>query len=139
MPTNRTSNNIDFDPPTQYSIPPTQYSIPPTRKAKGPPPQPWPLPSFEPLHITNFDDHGTPNLPPNLDLYDPLAIFKLFFTDEIMDKLAEWTNKYTELYPAEEKVKYKHKWKLTNRQELYAYLSVLIYIGITIESAIKDY
>jgi hypothetical protein len=82
MPTNRTSNDIDF-------VPPTQYSIPPTRKAKEPPPQPWPLPSFEPLRVANFDDHGTPNLPPNLDRHDTLAIFKLFFTNKIMDKLAE--------------------------------------------------
>ena len=50
MPSNRTSDDIDF--------------VPPTRKAKKPPPQPWPLPYFEPLHIANFDDHGTPNLPP---------------------------------------------------------------------------
>jgi len=132
MPTNRTSNDIDF-------VLPTQYSIPPTRKAKEPPPQPWPLPSFEPLHIANFDDHGTPNLPPDVDLHDPLAIFKLFFTDEIMDKLADWTNKYAELYPAEEEAKFARKWKPTDRQELYAYFGVLIHMGITIESSIEDY
>jgi hypothetical protein len=55
-----------------------------------------------------------------------------------MDKLIEWTNKYTELYPLEE-AKYIRPWKPTDRQELYAYFSILIYIGITIESAIKDY
>jgi hypothetical protein len=30
-------------------------------------------PDFEPLHITDFDDHGTPNLPPTLDRGDPFA------------------------------------------------------------------
>jgi len=55
-----------------------------------------------------------------------------------MDKLAEWTNKYAELYPAEE-TEFTRKWKPTDRQELYAYFGVLIHIGITIESAIKDY
>jgi hypothetical protein len=131
MLTNRTSDDIDF-------VPPTQYSIPPTRKAKEPPPQPWPLPSFEPLHIEDFDNHGTPNLPPNLDVHDPFAIFKLFFTDEIIDKLAEWTNKYAELYPAEE-AELARPWKPTYWQELYAYFGVLIHMGITIESSIKDY
>ena len=132
MPSNRTSNDIDF-------VLPTQYSIPPTRKAKEPPPQPWPLPDFEPLHIEDFDDHGTPNLPPNLDIHDPLAIFKLFFTDNIIDKLAEWINKYAELYPVEEEAEFARKWKPIDRQELYAYFKVLIYIGITIELSIKDY
>jgi hypothetical protein len=54
---NRTSNDIDF-------VPLTQYSIPPTRKAKEPP-QPLPLPSFEPLYLANFNNHGTLNLPLN--------------------------------------------------------------------------
>ena len=82
MPSNRTSDDIDF-------VPPTQYLIPPTRKAKQPPPQPWLLPNFEPLHIANFDDYGTPNLPPDLNLHNPLAIFKLFFTNKLIDNLAE--------------------------------------------------
>jgi hypothetical protein len=86
----------------------------------------------------NFDDHGSPNLPPNIDRFDPFAIFKLFFTNEIMDKLTEWTNKYAELYPTEE-TKFARKWKPTDRQELYTYFGVLIYMGITIESAIEDY
>ena len=131
MPTNRTSNDIDF-------VPPTQYSIPPTRKAKEASPQPGRCPTFEPLHIANFDDHGTPNLPPDPNINDPLAIFKLFFIDEIMDKLAKWTNEYAELYPAEE-TQSARKWKPTDRQQLYAYFGVLIHIGITIESSIEDY
>ena len=67
-----------------------------------------------------------------------MAIFKLFFTDKTIDKLARWTNKYAELYPAEE-AKHIQLWKPIDRQELYAYLGVLIYMGITIESSIKDY
>ena len=56
-----------------------------------------------------------------------------------MDKLAEWTNKYVELYPAEEEAEFARKWKPTDRQELYAYFGVLIHMGITIESSIEDY
>jgi hypothetical protein len=94
MPTNRTSNDIGF-------VPPTQYPIPPTRKAKQPPPKPWPLPAFTPLRAEDYDSCSTLNLPPYINPHDAFAIFKLFFTDEILDKLVEWTNKYAELYPAE--------------------------------------
>ena len=31
---------------------PTQYSVQPNRVSKNPPPKPWPLPDFEPLHIS---------------------------------------------------------------------------------------
>jgi len=72
--------------------------IPLTRKAKQPLPKPWPLPAFEPLRVGDYDSCGTPNLPPYNNPHDAFAIFKLFFTDEILDKLVEWTNKYAELY-----------------------------------------
>ena len=82
MPSHRTSNDIDL-------VQPTQYNVQPNRVAKKPPPEPWELPNFEPLHIDDFDNHSTPNLPPTLDRGDPFAIFSQFFTDEIIDKLAE--------------------------------------------------
>jgi hypothetical protein len=85
MPSNRTSNDIDL-------VQPTQYNVLPNRVAKKPPPEPWELP--------DFDDYGTPNLPPMLNRNDPFAIFSQFFTGEIIDKLVEWTNKYAELHPS---------------------------------------
>ena len=80
MPSNRTSNDIDL-------VEPTQYNIPPNRTAKKPPPKPWPLPDFQPLQIHNWDDHGAPNLPPNINRHDPMQLFNLFFTYEIINKL----------------------------------------------------
>ena len=67
------------------------------------------MPDFKPLHIEDFDDYSTLNLPLNLNIYDLLAIFKLFFTNNIIDKLTEWTNKYVELYPAEEEAEFIYK------------------------------
>ena len=49
MPANRTFNDIGF-------VPLTRYPVPPTRKAKGCPPEPWPLPAFEPLQIEDITD-----------------------------------------------------------------------------------
>ena len=37
-------------------------------------------------------------LPPNVNPYDPFKLFSQFFTDDIMDKLVAWINKYAELY-----------------------------------------
>jgi len=93
------------------------------------------------LHIDDFDDHGTPNLPPTLDRNDPFAIFSQFFTSKIVNKLVEWTNKYAELYPlnnAGEKL-WARLWQPTCKEELWAYFGVLIYIGLTYKLSIEDY
>ena len=82
MPPNRTSNGTDF-------VQPARYNVRLNWVAKKPPPEPWELPDFEHLHIDDFDNHDTPNLPPTLDRSDPFAIFGQFFTDEIVDKLVE--------------------------------------------------
>jgi len=94
---------------------------------------------FEPLYINDWDDYGLPNLPSNVDTHDPFELFNLFFIDKIMDKLIEWTNKHAELYPPNKEKEHLCVWQLTCKQELWAYFAVLIYMGITIESCIKDY
>ena len=58
-----------------------------------------------------------------------------------MDKLAEWTNKYTELHPsndAGEKLQAR-PWQPTYKEELWVYFSVLIHMGLIQELSIKDY
>ena len=64
--------------------------------AKTPPPKPWPLPHFEPLHINNWDDHGLPNLPSDVDQYNPYKLFSLFFIEDIINKHAELYLSYEE-------------------------------------------
>jgi len=75
----------------------------------------------------------------NVNIYNPFELFRPFFTNKIMDKLIEWTNKHAELYPLDKEAEHLRVWQPTCRQELYAYFGVLIHIGITIEPAIKDY
>ena len=132
MPSNRARINANL-------IQKTQYKVPPNKTAKTPPPEPWPLPEFEPLHITDWDDHGLLNLPPNINTHDPFKLFSLFFTDKIIDKLVEWINKHAELYPLDKDNEYPRLQQPTCKQELYAYFAVQIYMRITIESCIKDY
>jgi hypothetical protein len=92
----------------------------------------WPLPAFELLRVKDYNSCGTLNLPPYIDPYDAFAIFKLFFTDKILDKLIEWTNKYAELYLLRRIL------LPICKEESYTCFRVLIHMGITIESAIED-
>ena len=129
----RTSNDIDL-------VEPTQFRVLPNRKAKEPPPEPWPLPAFNPFHINDFDAHGKPNLPPDVEQSNPFAIFNQFFTDEIMEQLAEWTNKYAEQQREDQELlPLARLWQPTCKEELYGYLGVLIHMGLTYKSAIEDY
>ena len=71
-----------------------------------------------------------------------MALFNLIYTDEIMDKLVEWTNAYADEQRSledEDELPTHRGWLPTSRKELYAYFSVLIHIGIAIKSAIEDY
>ena len=97
------------------------------------------MPEFEPLYINDWDDHGLLNLPYCVDLYNPFKLFNLFFIEEVIDKLVEWINKHAELYLLDKEIEYLRVWQPIYKEELYAYIGVLIYIGITIESCIKDY
>jgi hypothetical protein len=57
---------------------------------------PWKLPTFKPLQINDFYLKGTPNLPPDVNNNDLLALFRLFFTNKIVDNIINWTNLYAE-------------------------------------------
>ena len=88
------SNNINF----------VKKDLKPKKKPKQPPPAPQPVPAFEPLQIDDYDDHGAPNIPASLDQHDPLAIFRLFFSDIMVDKMVDWTNKYAASYTPSEDI-----------------------------------
>ena len=82
---NKASNDEDF-------VLLTIYLNQPAALKKKAPPQPGPLPNFVPLHIDNNNKYRCPNLPHNVDLGNTYNIFKLFFTDELLDKLVDFTN-----------------------------------------------
>ena len=132
MVRNYVSNDIDL-------VQPTQYPISKNRGLKKPPPAPETLPAFTPLPIRNKNEYSKPNLPNYIDDKGPWQLFKLFQTDELIDKLVEYINKNVELYPPPEDAQFPRRWKPTLRQELYAYLAVLIYIGLHIEGSVEDY
>ena len=132
MPRNRARIDVDL-------VQKTQYNIPLNKIAKTPPLKPWPLLYFKPLYINNWDDYSLLNLPLDVDQHNPYKLFSLFFIEDIINKLIEWTNKHTELYLLYKETEHARLQQPICKEELYAYFSVLIYIGITIELYIKDY
>jgi len=104
----------------------TQYKVPPTRIAKKTPPEPWPMPDFQPFLINNWHNYSKPNLPPSVDLSDPFTIFSLFFTEDIMDKLIGWLNTFIELHQLLDKeapLGNPWPWELTSRIELLLFIT----------------
>ena len=75
----RISNDIDY----------VKWKDPRTKKLKKPLLEPWALPPFTPMEIDDYLDPREPSIPSSLNQHDPLAIFKLFFTKEIIDKIVE--------------------------------------------------
>ena len=88
----RTSNDADL-------VQPNQYIVLKNKKAKIPPLEPWPLPEFHPLPINLLFTNRAPNLLPYIDPTDPLTLFKLIWTDNLLKELAAYTNKYARLHP----------------------------------------
>ena len=71
-----------------------------------------------------------------------MALFRLFFTNKILDNMAGWTNTYIKANPMPEEKAPEGRvrpWFPIYRQELYVYFRVIIYMGIIIKLAIEDY
>src|ERR1700684_4187570 len=53
------------------------------------------MPSFKPIKLDPITNSG-PNLPVELDLDDPVAFFRLFFTNHLIQYLVDCTNDQAE-------------------------------------------
>ena len=78
-------NDKDFVPATVYPKRTKTTYIPELLNDRSPP-------QFNPLLINNICPQGVPNLPPGLDNSDAFKIFRLFFTDELIELLVYYTN-----------------------------------------------
>ena len=103
---------------------------------KVPLPPEAPEPEWDPLYIDlNYLDTGYPqNLPPNIEHL--IDFFKLFFDDTVLDIIRVYTNRHTEIV---RKTKRSRPWAPITKGELKAYFTTIIYIGLYLESRIKDY
>ena len=56
------------------------------------------LPDFDLVFINNNNTYRRPNLLDYINTSDPYVIFKLFFTDKLLNQLAEFINRNIELH-----------------------------------------
>ncbi|CAF1671042.1 unnamed protein product, partial [Adineta ricciae] len=71
---------------------------------------------------------------------DPIDYFELFFDKEIMEYIAEETNRYQKQNssPSSEK-SHKGKWYATNFQEIYVFIATTMLMGVVQKNRLKDY
>jgi len=90
------STDVDYVKPTQY-----------TASATGPGPEIEALKGYrqiegyEPLQFPEIINAGL-KLPTDIDFDDPFAFFQLFFTDELFQRLADYTNHHARIKEAGE-------------------------------------
>ena len=130
MPRSRTSDDVD------HVIP----DLKPSNAAKTRPPEPWPLPDYEPMHIKQPFRTGVHNLPAHVSVDNPYAIFSLFFDHSILKTLAKHTNKYAELHPSDAAKFPKHRpWTPITWKELRAYITAYIWMGLYKDIAVDEF
>ena len=83
-PMKKPSNDHDFVPPTQYH-PYTKDTLPNLSEFEQ-------IPQFEPMEFESKE--GVSQLPDIIDSSDPEAIFRLFFTNTVLDLLVRCTNQH---------------------------------------------
>ena len=97
------------------------------------------MPEFKSLPIKNGLLHGLDKLPQHVSRtsYD---IFSLFFIEEILQKLVNYTNEYGNSSEIDiEDKPYARTWFPTTVKELRAYIATFIYMGLHTEACIEDF
>src|ERR1700712_5395506 len=108
----------------------TRPKVPPISE-KGDHFEPFPCPPFQ----------RTINLPTTASASSPISLFKLYFTQEIMEGIIEYTNRNYKLKATTNSKPQSRLrgWKPISIPELYTYLAIIIYQGLHRENKLKDY
>jgi hypothetical protein len=108
----------------------------PENQEEPPPPQ-WKDPD-EVEDVAPDQPRFTPRQEPGVLLpamqnFLPIDLFRLFFTHRVVDDLTKNTNKHMERNPKA------YKWSPVSRQKFYAWLGVLIFMGLVRLPSVQDY
>ena len=135
MPRNRVSDDVDHVPAD------SEGSLLKNSKQKAPPP--WPMLAFDAMAIKLPLTHGKAHLARNVRANRPYDVFKLLFTDGILDLIADATNEFAagelRLIQEGETTSHARAWRPTNRHELRTYIGILIWMGLHQETSTKDF
>jgi hypothetical protein len=94
--------------------------------------------TFKPIELPDFGWEIA--LPENTSPDNPITLFTIYYTPEIIDLIVEKTNKYRR-DPQNDSCPYTraNKWYPTCRGEIYIYFVICIYITLHIDNEISDY
>lgn len=118
--------STEYDPTDKGTLRPNAK---PLRKAGG---------HFEPMKLPDWDWHL--DLPDDTSPDDPISLFNMYYTPEIINMIVEKTNNYTR-QPADDSCARARafRWYPTSRGEIYLYLAIRIYMTLHIDNEIGDY
>lgn len=68
--------------------------------------------------------------------YTPLELFQLFFSNDVVDTLCSNTNKNAK---RRQEQGFKEPWRSVSMEEMYKYLSIVIYMGLLNVHTVSDY
>jgi hypothetical protein len=93
---------------------------------------------FEPMVLPDWG--WNINLPENASPDDPISLFSIYYTPEIIDMIVEKTNEHTR-QPADDSCPRAraNDWYPTSRGEIYLYFAIRIYMTLHIDNEIADY
>ena len=93
---------------------------------------------FKPIDLPDFSFDI--DLPDDVSPDDPISLFEIYYTPEIIDKIVQHTNQY-ERTPKDPSKPYcrAHNWYPTCPAEIYTYLAIHIYMTLHIDNEIADY
>jgi hypothetical protein len=87
------------------------------------PPEPWELPSFEPLQNLKGQEPGKPVLPSNIDSTAPEEVFDFLFDSECIDLIVRATNRNAASNPPQKGP----RWRDLTVYELHGWIGVHLY------------
>jgi hypothetical protein len=93
---------------------------------------------FLPIKLPHFD--WEIHLPENVSPDDPITLFTMYYTPEIIDMIVQNTNNYMRA-PKDDSRPYAraNQWHPTDRGELYLYFAIRIYMTLYVQNEISDY
>ena len=93
---------------------------------------------FIPMQLDEF--HYEIRLPDSASTDDPISLFTLYYTPEIIDTIVQYTNKAPREPRDPSKPHSRAKtWYPTCSGEIYTYLAIRIYMTLNVQNEISDY